>query len=531
MFIKEKQTIVFKIKEILKDDLSSEDLEKLTIDFTLPKNHGDLSTNIAMKLSKQLSDNPVNIANKIAEKLTDIIIEKIEVANPGFLNIFLSDKAFYNVLENIEETDDYGKGEKNKKINIEYVSANPTGYLHIGHARNAVIGSSLSSLLRYAGYQVDEEFYINDAGNQMKVLGQSVKARYLEILGQDLKLPKDSYQGDDIKDAAQIIFNEINKDEKSDDYFIDKSKNIFLKEIKKDLEFIGCFIPNYFSEKQLYLNDNVKNIIKSLPNTYSKDGAFWLETTKFFDDKDRVLIKADGTFSYFAPDIAYHNNKIKRGYDFLINLWGSDHIGYKDRILSAIENMGYSKDKIDLIFMQNVRLVKDGKEFKMSKRNGTSYWLRDFISLVGKDNARFYLIDASLNSGIDFDLDKIKEKTAENILYTIKYSFARANQLLEKSKTSTIQNNDNYSWDDKEKIIIKHLSNFPEIIELSSSSYKVNLLSVYVKDLTRMFNSYYTNSKIIGDNDEFYKIMIVKNFMKVIEIGMNILGISLPKKM
>lgn len=496
---------------------------------------GDLATNLALTLSKELKDNPMNIAEKIIKGFKFEGIKKCEVAKPGFINLYYSDNFYRKIVEKIiKEGKDFGRGNSKRKVNVEFVSANPTGHLHIGHARGAALGSALVSILRFAGNTVDSEYYINDAGNQINTLGHSAYIRYQNLFGKTLSLPKESYRGKEIIDAAKHI-----KDNHGDE-FVDKelpkvmdtfkleAREYLLGIIKKHLSEFNVIMDIYSSELEMYLSGNIDKSLKKLsPHTYEKDGALWLRTKEFGDDVDRVLIKSDGSYTYILPDIAYHNEKLSRGYDELINIWGGDHIGYIKRMEIALQYLGLDPQDLDVIVVQMVRIFKDGQEFKMSKRKGTAYTLEDLVKEVGADASRWYLLDRSPNSQFIFDLNKASEKSSDNPVYTVQYTHARINQLIKKSNAKV--QTDNYV--EKETKIINILNDFPELITNISINHKVHTLTQYILELVREFNSWYSNSKIIGSEREASQITLAKAVMIVLKNALTLLGISAPEKM
>ena len=505
------------------------------IELTPSKGHGDFSTNVAMKLARALKKAPVQIAQEIVANIDDELIEKAEVAGPGFINIFLSEKQTSNIVEEIINKGlDYGKGTQGKYINVEYVSANPTGYLHVGHARNAATGSTLVNILKFAGNKVDAEYYINDAGNQIDVLAMSVFTRYQELLGKDVTLPEDSYKGEDIIDVAKMFVEKYGdkfKDqtlEEVKDIFKEEATDILLNIIKEHLSKYGTEFDLFSSEKELHAGDKIERAIKKLDkHTYEKDGALWLDTTSKGDDKDRVLIKGDKKYTYFSPDIAYHDIKLSRKYDELINIWGADHIGYIKRMEVALNYLGLPSENLDIFTVQLVSLFKDGQALKMSKRKGTTYTLIELIEEIGSDAARWFMIDRSSNASFNFDITDALEQSSKNPVFNVQYTYARINQLLAKSDKKPKVG----KYSDDEKTMINELRKFPELIDSIALNHKIHLLPQYLLDISGMYNSWYSNNKAIGSENEESMIALSKAVMIVIENGLKILGISTPKKM
>ena len=521
------KTIKNKIEKILLEKFNL----KNKIEITKSKGYGDFSTNIAMKISKELKDSPLNIAKKIIKNIDLDIISKIEVVKPGFINIFLNEKTFLNFVENIlKQKNDFGKNKQNKYINIEFVSANPTGFLHIGHARGAVLGSVLSNILKFAGNKVDNEYYINDAGNQMKVLGESVKVRYLQEFGEKIELPENSYKGQDIVWVAKKFVKKYQDSlkEQNAESFIDEAGKMLLEKIKKDLKDYGVEFDIFSSELDIYKQKLIEKSIKKLGDkVYKKDGATWLKTKIKGDQKDRVLVKSDGTCTYLMPDLAYHDLKISRGYDELINIWGADHIGYIKRMEVAIGYLGLPSDKLDIFVVQFVKLMKNNQELKMSKRMGTSYTIEEFLKEVNLDSARWFMIDRSQNSEFTFDINAANSDDSSNAVFYVQYTYARANQLINKSTNK----NPFGFYSTKEKELINLLNEFPELINTISKNHKVNLLPQYLIKVSSLFNSWYSKVRILNNKKEAIQIKLVKATSIVLENSLKLLGINAPKKM
>ncbi|WP_338822454.1 arginine--tRNA ligase [Mycoplasmopsis felifaucium] len=508
-----------------------------------PKGHADLTTNMAMG-NKGL--NPHDLAEQIVSKINkeEFGLESIEIAGPGFINFNIANDSFVKAVnEIIKKGKDYGKGNNKGNLNIEFVSANPTGYLHVGHARNAAIGSTVANIVEFSGINVTREYYINDAGNQINMLAESVFARYQQIFDESYPMPEEAYRGEDIIWCASEFYKKYNDKYKGTklegevlETFMNESVQLFLQEVKKDCKDFGVWFDIFFSEKSLY-NDNRKRIneaIAELGNTYVKDGATWLKTTIHGDDKDRVLIKSDGTLTYFAPDIAYHRIKFARtGKDAVImNVWGADHSGYIKRMKCAMEDLGLDADKLIVLCMQLVRLIKNGEEFKMSKRRGTSFFLRDFVELVGKDSARFILLDRTYNSKLDFDIDIATSKTNDNPVILVQYANARAFSLLSKSSFDMNSVKATKFTNEADTKLISTLLEFPEIIEKSAEKYLTHLLTQYLIRLAKEFNSWYSNSpKLIGNENEESMLALVKAVNITLENGMRLLEVSTPHEM
>ncbi|OAB48975.1 arginine--tRNA ligase [Mycoplasmopsis gallinarum] len=535
-----KELILIELKAIAKEL----ELEREPI-LIEPKTYADLTTNMAMG---NKGKNPQEIAKQIIEKLEPkkekLHLKNIEVAGPGFINFFLNDEMFVKAINEIlAKNKNYGKGNKQGKINVEFVSANPTGFLHVGHARNAAIGSTICNILEFAGYDVVREYYINDAGNQINVLAESVFARYQQIFNSDYPMPEESYKGEDIIYAAGEIYKKYADKYKGVelvgetlDLFKEDSVAIFLAKIKEHLSEFGVWFDIFFSEKSLYANNEIvlKDTIKKLKNSYQKDGATWLKTTIHGDDKDRVLVKSDGAYTYFMPDIAYHNIKFERTGENgkLIDVWGADHSGYIKRMECAMEDLGHKKENFSVLCMQLVRLIKDGSEFKMSKRRGTSFFLKEFIDLVGKDSARFILLDRTHNSKLDFDIDIATSKSNDNPAILVQYANARANSLLNKANINLDELKAEKYENEKDQKLIATLLEFPEIVIKSADKYMTNLITQYLIRLAKEFNSWYSNGeKILESNNKQSLLALVKAVSIVLQNGMKLIEISIPEKM
>lgn len=524
-------------------------LKQLDLNATVEVNnstgHGDISSNVIFKLTKQMKMSP----KEIGAKLIDVIekekysIKKIEFAAPGFLNFYLDNDKKTDILKNILELkENFGKGNLKKYVNIEFVSANPTGFLHVGHARGAAYGDALANIMSFAGIKVDREYYINDTGMQIKDLGTTTYWRYQELFGTKIDIKSLAYAGQEIIMTAKKIKENIGskyKDKKLTpkvlEYFSRESKTILLGKIKEHLAKFNVHIETYYSEESLYDEHRMDDGLAKLPKKYiaKRDGATWLLTTKFGDDKDRVLIKSDGAYTYFAPDVIYHNIKASRGYDQLINIWGADHSGYVKRMETAMEISGY-KGILKVPIVQMVRLIKDSKEVVMSKRNGTAYTLLQLINEVGTDVARFYLLNRTLDSKMDFDITKATSKSNDNPVIYVQYAHARAVQLLKKANYNANQPivfAKNALNSQQEQLILDTLWKFPDLIKLIATNFKVNLLNAYVLNLAKLFHSFYNNNKVIDAPDEKEKLFLIASISQILKNSLQLLGINAPERM
>ena len=579
-----KDNIKKTLSEILEDLYSQVEPEiknlKISIQDNKEKEHGDLATNIAMVLAKPLKKNPKEIAEEIKQNFVlDEKIIKIEVAGPGFLNFFLSQDSHGEILEQIQkENKDFGKsGSKQSKVLIEYVSSNPTGPLHVGHGRGAVFGSVLSSLLEEAGFEVDQEYYVNDFGRQMNILATSAWIRYCQLFSSEIKMMQQGYLGDYLLPVAKKLKGEksdslfkideslIEKlnSEDQDDEFTDQlveSLRVILKEefqyirefalseilhlIKADLEQCGVHHNAWFSESSLYGNDGgtdskVDGSIEELKSRgfiYEEGGAIWFKSSSLGDDKDRVLKRGNGEYTYFASDVAYHLDKYDRGYDRVINVWGSDHHGYLPRVRAAMDACDRDINKLEVIFIQFANLVKAGKKVSMSTRSGDFITLNELMNEVTTEAARFFYINRKADQHLEFDLDLAKEQSKDNPLYYIQYAHARICSVLRKAENE-FEDFDSVELallgSEKEIEILKLLRQYPQLIERSAKAGEPHLLCYFLRDLSGVFHSYYNSEKFLIEDKELMtsRLFLLKGVKQVIANGLRVLGIKAPEEM
>ena len=534
------------MKTILKNEIVKV-LEKLGIENNIPitieipkdKNNGDYSSNIAMQLTRVLKTNPREIATKIVDNINNENIIKVEIAGPGFLNFFVKkDYLLSNINTVIELNDSYGKCNfgNNENVNIEYVSANPTGFLHIGHARGARYGDSLARIMNFAGYDVTREYYINDAGNQINNLEKSIKVRYENLCGIDSELPENGYHGNDIIEVAKSIYSEYEKDAPND-IFRKKGVDFLLTQIRQDLKDFDIDFDVWYSETTLYENNAVESTLKKLTNdgyTYENEDAIWLKTTMYGDEKDRVLVKSDKNNTYLLPDIAYHINKFSRGYDNLIDVLGADHHGYIARLKASIKMMGYDPDKLDVKILQMVRLLKDGEEIKLSKRTGKTITLSELLSEVGKDAARYFFSMRSLDSQMDFDMTLATKKSNENPVYYIQYAHARICSIIREynKEVKCIESyetiNSEYAMD-----LLNKVYEFTNIVESSAKRREPHIIANYVYELATAFHSFYAHEKVLNDDIKYTeeRINLISSVAITIKNACYLLGVNVPEKM
>ena len=521
------------------------------VQLTIPpkKEFGDFASNFAMQSARALRCNPRVLAQYIVENLDCPYVKKAEIAGPGFINFYLNPDWVYDMLARIVEAgENYGNLPKasDEKIQLEYVSANPTGPLHVGHGRGAAVGSALANLLKAAGYDVEQEYYINDAGNQMNNLARSVNARYLELLGREIEFPEDGYHGHDIIDTARRIINKYGDRflQMKEAERLEEFKTIAYQEklaaLKEDLERFNVRFDVWFSEKTLHEANKIKEACDRLLEKgymYEQDGALWLKSTAFGDDKDRVVIRDNGVPTYFAADIAYHANKFGRGFDRVINLWGADHHGYIARMKAAMQCMGYQPEQLEILILQMVRLLRDGQEVKMSKRTGQSVTLNELIDEVGTDAARFFFVMRSIDSQLDFDLDLAKKKSNDNPVFYVQYAHARICSIMRQVAEAGIkvQGKGDYKLltEPVEVDLIKKLGEYPEMLATAARERAVQQVAHYVYDLAGLFHSAYNQCRILGVNEDLQqaRLAMVMAVGHVVRHALSILGVSAPEKM
>ena len=559
--------------------------KKVSIQENKEKSHGDYASNLAMVIAKDLSQTPREVAEKICSLLpSEGWIEKVNIAGPGFINFYLKKDTHNEILLLIEESGrDFGRNNSGngERVLIEYVSSNPTGPLHVGHGRGAAFGSVLSELLRRAGYKVDEEYYVNDHGRQMNILTISIWLRYLHQNGQELKFSKKGYQGVYVEQLAKQLAEEKGtkynlKENESDllelleaqeteedlDRLIEWGK-LFLKEnfeeirefslreimssIKEDLKLFGVNHNLWFNESSMYSNKidlpDIDKSIKLLSESgflYEKEEALWFKSTEFGDDKDRVVKRANSDNTYFASDISYHLDKYDRGYDRIINVWGADHHGYLPRVSAAMEALGKSRDKLEVVFIQFANLLRNGEKVSMSTRGGEFIPLIELIEEVSSEAARFFYINRKADQHLDFDLDLAKSQTKDNPLYYIQYAHARICGVFETLKKEGMKLNQELGLDnlnllnlDKEIEIQKMLLQYPEVISRAAKNSEPHLICYYLKDLSGLFHSYYNSERFLVDDEKLMnsRLFLLKGTKQVISNGLEILGIGAPESM
>lgn len=527
-------------------------LPEVIIELPREESFGDIATPVAMSLSKILKRPPIKIAEEIINSIEGKdIFERIEIAGPGFINFTFSKSYLYSEIKNLIEDgpgflrEDIGKG---KRVQVEFVSANPTGPLHLGHGRGAAVGAALSNLLEAGRYKVEREYYINDAGKQVKLLGLSVFARYKNLLGIDYPSPEDGYKGEYIEDIAQAIIRDVGNKfsdagfEEAADFFTDFSYRLMLENIKQDLKDFGITFDTWQSERELYRNSEVRKAIDELKTRgyiYEKDGAVWFRATDFKDDKDRVIIKQDGEFTYFTSDIAYHGKKIEKKFDEIIDIWGADHHGYIPRIQAVIQALGYPKESLRVLLVQMVSLLRGGKPVQMSKRAGEFVTLREVIDEVGADTTKFIFLTRRPDSHLEFDLEVAKAQSAENPVFYVQYANARINSIFSHAKeqgvgTDKLKNAELSLLSTPEELkIIKKLLSYPMVFEGAVLAHEPHRITFYLQELAGMFHPYYHRHKVVTDDVRLTmaRLALCEAIRIVLRDGFEILGLSAPEKM
>lgn len=537
------------IKEMIKSALNELyikfDPENIVVEVPKKREQGDFSTNIAMQLTKVLKDNPRNIAEKIVEVLSKNTneIKTIEIAGPGFINIYLNDEYVFSGISNvIKQGENYGSSSigKKEKVDIEFVSANPTGILHLGTARGAAYGSNLANIMSFAGYDVTKEYYINDAGNQIINLGISLKERYKGLCGLEENMPEDGYYGSEIIDIAKTIFDKYGNSKLDEDleFFKKVAVDYLLNIIKTDLSNFGVTFDVWTSEKSIRAKGRIEESLKILDEkglVYKKDNATWLKTTVYGDDKDRVLIKTDGSYTYLVPDIAYHLDKFDRGFDYLVDVFGADHHSYVSRLKASIEALGYDKDKLEVRLLQMVRLLRDGEIVKMSKRTGGNITISELVGEIGKDAARYFFATRSLDGQMDFDINLALKKSSENPFFYVGYANARICSILKDAKEKNIDicTDIKEAIDIDSKALLLKVYEFTEVLASTALKKEPHLITNYVYELTSMFHNYYGKHKILTDDIKMSekRLGLIKTVGITITNALRLIGVKAPEKM
>ena len=538
--------IIDQIRGMLKEALDTLGYSstKLNISPSSNKEFGDFSSNIALSISKELSQNPLETAQKLKESMGDSSLEinEITVSKPGFINFKISNKYYYDMLNQILENSDFGRSGhgKGKTANVEFVSANPTGPLTVGHGRNAVLGDAVSNILEWNGFSVTREYYFNDAGRQMRVLSESVEARYFETLNKPSEFPEDGYQGSYINDIAKEMISEFGENLSSGDALFKQvpEKKIF-QQIKNTLKKLGISFDQFSNEKTFYDNGDINRLLDELESNdliYKKDGATWFKSSALGKEQDRVFIKGSGEPTYRVPDTAYHRNKIERKFDLIIDVFGADHMDTYPDVLIALQALGYKTDHIKVLLYQFVTLLRGGEKIKMSTRKANFITLDELIDEVGVDVVRYFFIMRGVNTHLNFDLDLAADQSEKNPVYYLQYAHARISNIIQRSGKANIEPlsyNSELLIHGQEIALLKKLEQFPGVVRASLSSLEPQTIANYLQDTAGNFHKYYAECRIIGNDENLTKarIALALATKKVLANGLGILGISAPEKM
>lgn len=546
-----------KLKQEIKDAVvkaglaAEEQIPDVILEIPKEKAHGDYSTNMAMQLARVAKKAPRMIAEELIAHFdsSKASIEKIEIAGPGFINFYMNNSYLTDLIPAVLEAgDQYGETTvgNSQKIQVEFVSANPTGDLHLGHARGAAVGDSLCNILAKAGYEVSREYYINDAGNQINNLALSVEARYFQALGLEKEMPADGYHGEDIIGIGKKLADEygdkyVHADEKERfDFFREYGLKYEMAKLKQDLEDFRVPFDVWYSETSLYNNGKIDTALQALKDNghiYEEEGATWFRSTAFGDDKDRVLIKNDGSYTYLTPDIAYHKDKLERGFEKLINIWGADHHGYIPRMKAAIQALGYDREALEVEIIQLVHLYKNGEKMKMSKRTGKAVTMRDLVEEVGLDATRYFFAMRSADTHLDFDLDLAVSQSNENPVYYAQYAHARISSILRQGEEQGMSAEAaDYSLIQAEKEIdvLKKIGEFPQAVGEAAQKRMPHRITNYIYELASSFHSFYNAEKVLdAENPERTKarLALIKAVQTTLKNALKLIGVSAPEKM
>ncbi|PSL45836.1 arginyl-tRNA synthetase [Salsuginibacillus halophilus] len=550
------------MKENLKAEIASavtkaglaapEEVPDVMLEQPKEKEHGDFATNMAMQLTKIAKKNPRQIAEELTAEMdyAKASIEKIDIAGPGFINFFLDNAYLREIIPAVLEAGaDYGRTDVGggERVQVEFVSANPTGDLHLGHARGAAVGDSLCNILDMAGYNVTREYYINDAGNQVEGLALSVEARYLQALGHEAALPEDGYHGDDVKEIGERLAEENGDryaglpEEERLAIFRELGLKKELDKLKADLSAFGVTFDEWFSETALYESGEIEEtlmLLKEKGYVYEADGAVWFKSSEFGDDKDRVLVKNDQTYTYLMPDIAYHKNKLDRGFDSLINIWGADHHGYIPRMQAAIQALGYAHDTLDVEIVQMVNLLRSGEKVKMSKRTGNAVTLRELMEDVGLDATRYFFAMRSADTHMDFDMDLAVSESNENPVYYVQYAHTRLCSIFRQADERGITYDPAVDLSpvasEKEYDLLKKIGEFPEVVADAARLHAPHRMTNYLHELAASFHSFYNAERVMDQENEAKtkaRLVLAKAVQITLQNGMRIIGVSAPERM
>jgi arginyl-tRNA synthetase len=554
--------ILDQVKHLLKEEIEEavvkaglakkEELPEVVLEVPKDKAHGDFATNMAMQLARIAKKAPRLIADELVANFdkSKASIAKVEIAGPGFINFYMDNSYLTELVPTvIKAGKDYGRTEHGggKKVQVEFVSANPTGTLHLGHARGAAVGDTICNILDHAGYDVSREFYINDAGNQINNLASSIEARYFQAIGKEKEMPEDGYHGADIiqfgKDlAAEYGDSWLEKDETERvSFFREYGLKRELEKLKEDLAEFRVDFDVWFSETSLYKNGKIEAALEKLKAkgvVYEEEGATWFRTTDYGDDKDRVLIKNDGSFTYLTPDIAYHNDKFERGFEKLINIWGADHHGYIPRMKAAIQALGYEKEQLDVMIIQLVSLFQNGEKVRMSKRTGKAVTLRELMEEVGIDATRYFFAMRSNDTHLDFDMDLAVSKSNENPVFYVQYAHARVCSMLRQGEEMGLSYDRDLDLSqidsEKEFELLKKIGEFPAVINEAAEKLLTHRVTNYVFELASALHSFYNAERVLDPENKTKseaRFALMKATQVTIENALNIVGVEAPERM
>ncbi len=543
------------IKEIIAESIRKAlakinvpEIPEIPLERPKEREHGDFSTNVAFSLTKEFKKSPQEIAKRLVKDIRPDpkIIERVEETK-GFINFFLTEELlFENLIRILKKEEDYGRSKigKDKRIQIEMVSVNPTGPLHVGHGRGAAFADTLANILEASGYQVEREYYINDIGTQMENLGKSLRARYLELLGEKVEFPEYGYQGEYLIEMAHRLKDKEGQSKRKGkiEFFTRYAYSDIIESIKKDLEDFRIRIDSWKRESDLHKRGKVKEIIENLEKKgylYEKEGALWFRSSQFGDEKDRVIRKKDGFLTYLASDVAYHEDKFKRGFNHLINIWGADHHGYVKRLQAAISALGHPRENLDIILYQLVNLSRSGKPVAMSTRRGEFITLKEVMDEVGRDVLRFSFCMRSSYSHLDFDLELAKRESPENPVYYVEYAHARISSIFKKAKEGKVKRKKFQEIDFKllhtkeEMSILRLLVLFPDIVSSCAQNYQVHNIPNYLMELSSEFHTFYNRHRVLSEEENLIqaRLALVEGVRIVLRNGLKLLGIEAPEKM
>ncbi len=555
--------VMEQVKQTLKDEIAKAitasgmvgdaELPEIVLETPKEKEHGDFATNAAMQLTRIARQNPRAIAESIVKHLDTgkAHVSKVDIAGPGFINFFMDNRYLHRIVSHIVQAgDDYGRIDLGggERIQVEFVSANPTGSLHLGHARGAAVGDALCNLLDFAGYRISREYYINDAGNQVANLAVSIEARYMQALGREADMPEDGYHGEDIVRFAKELVEE--KGDSLLDMPEDERRTFFrsyglereLDKIKRDLKRFRVSFDQWFSETSLYEAGKTEQVLEELKQkqqTFEHEDALWLRTTDYGDDKDRVLIKNDGSYTYLTPDIAYHQNKFQRGFDRLINIWGADHHGYVPRMKAAMEALGYEPERLTVLIAQMVSLFQNGDKVKMSKRTGKAVTMEDLMDEVGVDAVRYFFAMRGIDSHLDFDMDLAVSQSNDNPVYYVQYAHARICSIFRQAEEQGIQRKSGQAADvsvlvlESEFALLKKLAELEEEVRVAAEQYAPHRLIRYVYELASQFHSYYKAERVMTEDDALThaRLALLEAVQVVLQNVLRLVGVSAPERM